>query len=91
MGSLGSVACAEADGHKIILRMNSWSSIITAIELFIISDLSPKRIPARTLRRGYISEFLSMAKTVQPQGFALQSINDFDGFDYMDVSARIKK
>ena len=23
MGSLGSVACAEADGHKIILRMNS--------------------------------------------------------------------
>ncbi|QNI56375.1 hypothetical protein SynBIOSE41_03908 [Synechococcus sp. BIOS-E4-1] len=64
---------------------------MTAIELLIISDLSPKRIPARTLRRGYISEFLSMAKTVQPLGFAPQEINHFDGFDYMDVASRIKK
>ena len=64
---------------------------MTAIELLIISDLSPKRIPERTLRRGYISEFLGMAKTVQPQGFAPQEIDDLDGFDYMDVASRIKK
>ena len=64
---------------------------MTAFELCIISDLSPKRIPARTLRRGYISEFLSMAKTVQPQGFAPQEIDDLDSFDYMDVASRIKK
>ncbi len=64
---------------------------MTALELCIISDLSPNRIPARTLRRGYISEFLSMAKTVQPQGFAPQEIDDLDGFDYMDVASRIKK
>ena len=64
---------------------------MTAIAHCIISDLSPKRIPVRTLRRGYISEFLSMAKTVQPQGFAPQEIDDLDGFDYMDVASRIKK
>ena len=64
---------------------------MTAIACCIISDLSPKRIPARTLRRGYISEFLSMAKTFQPQGFAPQEIDDFDGFDYMKVTSRIKK
>ena len=64
---------------------------MTALELCIISDLSPSDIPARTLRRGYISEFLSMAKTVQPQGFAPQEIDDLDGFDYMDVASRIKK
>ena len=64
---------------------------MTALELCIISALSPNRIPARTLRRGYISEFLSMAKTVQPQGFAPQEIDDLDGFDYMDVASRIKK
>ena len=64
---------------------------MTALEFCIISDLSPNRIPARTLRRGYISEFLSMAKTVQPQGFAPQEIDDLDGFDYMDVASRIKK
>ena len=64
---------------------------MNALELCIISDLSPKRIPARTLRRGYISEFLSMAKTVQPQGFAPQEIDDLDSFDYMDVASRIKK
>ena len=64
---------------------------MTALELSIISDLFPKRIPARTLRRGYISEFLSMAKTVQPQGFAPQEIDDLDSFDYMDVASRIKK
>tara|TARA_B100001059_G_scaffold91749_1_gene90659 strand:+ start:5972 stop:6166 length:195 start_codon:yes stop_codon:yes gene_type:complete len=64
---------------------------MTAIACFIISDLSPKRIPARTLRRGYISEFLGMAKTVQPQGFAPQEIDDLDGFDYMKVASRIKK
>jgi len=64
---------------------------MAAIAHCIISDLSPKRIPARTLRRGYISEFLSMAKTVQPQGFAPQEIDDLDGFDYMDVASRIKK
>jgi len=64
---------------------------MTAIELLIISDLSPKRIPARTLRRGYISEFLGMAKTVQPQGFAPQEIDDLDGFDYMDVASKVKK
>ena len=64
---------------------------MTTLELCIISDLSPNRIPARTLRRGYISEFLSMAKTVQPQGFAPQEIDDLDGFDYMDVASRIKK
>ena len=64
---------------------------MNALELCIISDLSPNRIPARTLRRGYISEFLSMAKTVQPQGFAPQEIDDLDGFDYMDVASRIKK
>ena len=45
----------------------------------------------RTLRRGYVSEFLSMAKTVQPQGFAPQEIDDLDGFDYMDVASRVKK
>ncbi len=64
---------------------------MTALERFIISDLSPKRIPARTLRRGYISEFLSMAKTVQPQGFAPQEFGDLEGFDYMDVASRVKK
>ena len=71
--------------------MNSWSSIIAAIAHCIISDLSPKRIPVRTVRRGYVSEFLSMAKTVQPQGFAPQEIDDLDGFDYMDVASRVKK
>ena len=45
----------------------------------------------RTVRRGYVSEFLSMAKTVQPQGFAPQEIDDLDGFDYMDVASRVKK
>ena len=64
---------------------------MTSTELSAISDLTPKRIPARTLRRGYISEFLGMAKTVQPQGFAPQEIDDLDGFDYMDVASRIKK
>ena len=64
---------------------------MTALELCIISDLSPKRIPARTLRRGYISEFLSMAKTVQPQGFAPRDIDDLENFDYMDVASRIKR
>ena len=64
---------------------------MTALELSTISDISPKRIPARTLRRGYISEFLSMAKTVQPQGFAPQEIDDLDSFDYMEVASRIKK
>ena len=64
---------------------------MTAVALCTISDLSPKRIPARTLRRGYISEFLSMAKTVQPQGFAPKEIDDLDGFDYMDVASRIKR
>ena len=71
--------------------MNSWSSIITAPAHCIISNLSPKRIPVRTVRRGYVSEFLSMAKTVQPQGFAPQEIDDLDGFDYMDVASRVKK
>ena len=64
---------------------------MTAVALCTISDLSPKRIPARTLRRGYISEFLSMAKTVQPQGFAPQDIDDLENFDYMDVASRIKR
>ena len=64
---------------------------MTSTELSAISDLTPKRIPARTLRRGYISEFLGMAKTVQPQGFAPQDIDDLDGFDYMDIASRIKK
>ena len=64
---------------------------MTSTELSAISDLTPKRIPARTLRRGYISEFLGMAKTVQPQGFAPQEIDDLEGFDYMDVASRIKK
>ena len=64
---------------------------MTALELSTISDLSPKRIPARTLRRGYINEFLSMAKTVQPPGFAPQDIDDLENFDYMDVASRIKR
>lgn len=64
---------------------------MTAIECCVISDLSPKRIPARTLRRGYISEFLGMAKTVQPQGFAPREIDDLDGFDYMKVASGVKK
>ena len=64
---------------------------MTALALFTISDLSPKRIPARTLRRGYISEFLSMAKTVQPQGFAPQDIDDLENFDYMNVASQIKR
>ena len=64
---------------------------MASIELPVISDLSPKRIPARTLRRGYISEFLGMAKTVQPQGFAPQDIDDLENFDYMDVASRIKR
>ena len=65
--------------------------MMTAIELFIISDLSPKRNPARTLRRGYVNEFLSMAKTIQPLSLAPQEIDDLDGFDYMEVALRIKK
>ena len=64
---------------------------MAALELRTISDLSPKRIPARTLRRGYISEFLSMAKTVQPQGFAPQDIDDLENFDYMNVASQIKR
>jgi len=32
-----------------------------------------------------------MAKTVQPQGFAPQGIDDLDGFDYMDIASRVKK
>ena len=64
---------------------------MTAIACCIISDLASKRIPARTLRRGYISEFVGMAKTFQPQGFAPQEIDDLDGFDYMKVTSRIKK
>ena len=32
-----------------------------------------------------------MAKTVQPQGFAPQDIDDLDSFDYMDIASRVKK
>ena len=64
---------------------------MTSLALCTISDLSPKLIPARTLRRGYINEFLSMAKTVQPQGFAPRDIDDLENFDYMDVASRIKR
>ena len=56
-----------------------------------ISDLSPKRIPVRTLKRGFISEFLGMARTIQPQGFAPQDIDDMDKLDYMDVVSKLRK
>ena len=56
-----------------------------------ISDLSPKRIPARILKRGFISEFLDMARTVQPPGFAPQDIDDMDKLDYMDVVSKLRK
>ena len=56
-----------------------------------ISDLSPKSIPVRTLKRGYISEFISMARTVQPPGFAPQDIDDMENLDYMEVVSRLTK
>ena len=56
-----------------------------------ISDLSPKRIPVRTLKRGFISEFLDMARTVQPQGFAPQDIDDMGELDYMDIVSKLRR
>ena len=56
-----------------------------------ISDLSPKSIPVRTLKRGYISEFIGMARTVQPPGFAPQDIDDMENLDYMEVVSRLTK
>jgi len=32
-----------------------------------------------------------MAKTVQPQGFAPQDIDDLENFDYMNVASQIKR
>jgi len=56
-----------------------------------ISDLSPKRIPQRTLKRGYISEFIGMARTVQPPGFAPQDTDDMNDLDYMEVVSKLRK
>jgi len=45
----------------------------------------------RTLKRGFISEFLDMARTVQPQGFAPQDIDGMDELDYMDVVSKLRR
>ena len=75
---------------SLVLRISSWSSMMELFGPVAITELSPKRVPSRTLKRGYISEFLDMARTVQPQGFAPQQVDDLDGFDYMEVASRVR-